>query len=257
MLTLDLDLHTATVATVKAIVDARVESAWRASGVRILRSDLPFCGIRLRYQNSFLAMDEVLSRCKVREGTTLYADWPQKSEKNKRRTRYGKGWDDEAVLESRVSRNKAEKHAEKKALRKAVKKRSSRLVESSTQSAPETVGDGCVSDDPPGDNTELEAVDRAESGGDGMQGLSEQVANEEQHEQQAEEGGQDDRPAEAVEQDDPFADEDDNKENREPEPQVFEPVEGTPVDASPVEEWLAFDESNSGVGLDLLEVLEF
>lgn len=250
---MDLDLHTATVAAVKVIVDGRIESAWRASGVRILRSDLPFCGIRLRYQNKLLAMDEVLSSCKVEDGTTLHADWPQKSEKNKRRTRYGKGWDDEAVSVRRVRSNKAEKHAEKKALPKAMMKRSSMVVDNPTPSVPKTGADG----DRPGNNTELEAADRAESGGNGTQVWSEQLANEEQHEQQADEGGQDDTPAEAVAQDDPFADEDDNKENQEPEPQVFVPVEETQVDASPAEEWLAFDESNSGLGLDLLEVVEF
>lgn len=250
---MDLDLHTATVGAVKAIVDGRVESAWRASGVRILRSDLPFCGIRLRYQNKILAMDEVLSSCKVEDGTTLHADWPQKSEKNKRRTRYGKGWDDEAVSVRRVRGNKAEKHAEKKALPKAMMKRSSMLVENPTPSVPKTGADG----DRPGNNTELEAADRAESGGNGTQVWSEQLANEEQQEQQADEGGQDGTPAEAVAQDDPFADEDDNKENQEPEPQVFVPVEETQVDTSPAEEWLAFDESNSGLGLDLLEVVDF
>ena len=256
-MTLDLDLHTATVAAVKTAVDASVESAWRASGVRILRSDLPFCGIRLRYQNKFLATDEVLSSCKVGEGTTLYADWPQKSEKNKRRARYGKGWNDETVLEKRVRGNKEDKHVEKKAKRKAAKKRSSVLVEDPTQSVPDTVWDGCMSDDRPGDNTELEAADRAESGGSSMHRLSYQVADEEQHEQQAKEGGQDDRPAEAVEHNNRFADEDDNKENREPEPQFFVPVEEDRVDGSPAEEWLAFDESNSGLGLDLLEVFGF
>ena len=251
-MTLDLDLYTITVAAVKAIVDARLESAWRASGVRILRSDLPFCGIRLRHQDRFLAMDEILSNCRVRKGTTLYAEWPQRSGKSERRKRYGKGWDDEAVLERQVGGKKEEKRAAKKALRKPAKERGSTLVGNPIHAAPEIGGDGCVSDNRPSNNTELEAGTRAASGGDGMQTLSEHAVNEEQDERQAEEEGPDDRPMEEVEQDDPFAEEDDNKENQEPL-QAFVPVLEDHVDDCPTEESLLFDESNSGLGVDLLE----
>lgn len=110
---LDLDLTTTTAAAVKAKVDARLESAWRASGVRILRSDLPFRGIILSYQEKVLAMDHVLSRCKVREGSTLIAEWPRESERDERRKRYGSGWDSEAVVRKRVREEREAKRAER------------------------------------------------------------------------------------------------------------------------------------------------
>ena len=255
-MTLELDLNTTTVAAVKATVDARLESAWRASGVRILRSDLPFCGIRLSYQNRILAMGEVLSSCEVGQGMTLYAEWPPKSENSARRKRHGKGRDEETVLETRVRRKKKEKSVEKKVPREAAKKEGSKSVEESTQSAHEIGdgGDGCVSDARPGDNTKPEVGDRAESGGNGTQYTSEPVADEEQDEQRAVEGeGQDDDgPTAEAEQGDPFADEDGNKENE--EPLAWVPFEESSEDESPpAEEWLMFDERNSGLEFDLME----
>ena len=256
-MTLEHDLNTTTVAAVKATVDARLESAWRTSGVRILRSDLPFCGIRLRYQDRILAMGEMLSSCNVGQGTTLYAEWPPKSEKSQRRKRYGKGRDEETVLETRVRGKKKSKSAEKKAAREAAKNEGSKTVEESTQSAHEIGGgdgDGCVSDARPGDNTELEVGDHAEAGGNGTQCTSEQVADEGQDEQRAEgEEGQDDGgPTAEDEQVDPFADEEDNKENE--EPLAWVPFEESSADESPpVEDWLLFDERNSGLEFDLME----
>ena len=255
-MTLELDLNTTTVAAVKATVDARLESAWRASGVRILRSDLPFCGIRLRNEDRILAMGEVLSSCAVRQGTTLYAEWPPKSEKSERRKRYGKVRDEGTVLETRTRGKKMKKSVEKKAPREAPKKKGSKSVEESTQSAHDIGGggggDGYVSDMRPGDNPELEVGDQAEPGGNGTQWTSEQVAEEEQDEQRAEEeeGQDDDGPTAEVEQGDPFADEDGNKENEEP-PVAFE--ESSEDESPPAEEWLLFDERNSGLEFDLME----
>ncbi len=148
-MTLNHDLNTTTVAAVKATVDARLESIWRASGVRILRSDLPFCGIRLMYQDRLLAMEGVLSGCGVGSQSTLYAQWPPKSEKDERRTRYGKGWDNDLELEKRTreerelkSANAEGKSQEKKAMREAAKRRNSAgAVEDTTQSARETGSD--------------------------------------------------------------------------------------------------------------------
>lgn len=248
---LDRNLHKTTVAAVKAIVDARLESAWRASGVRILRSDLPFCGIRLRYQNRLLAMDEVISACGVRKGTTLYAEWSQQSGKNERRKRYGKGWDDETVTERKVRGKKGGKRAEK-TLPEAARKTGPNLAENSNETAPEISGEGCVSDSQPDGNNELEVGDRAESNGNGTQSLSEHVANAAQDEQQAQEQGRGDRPTEEVEQDDPFAEEDDNKENEEPL-QAFVPVVGERAHEPPAEQWSGFDESNTGLGMDFVE----
>lgn len=123
-------------------------------------------------------------------------------------------------------------------------------MEITSQSAPETGADEetssrCVSDDRPGDCAAT-----------GAQDLNEEVATEEQDEQQAGEEGQEERAAEELEQDDPFADEDDDKENRAPE--AFASVMENRREHYPAEEWSAFDESNNGVGIDLLEeVLEF
>ena len=256
-MTLELDLNTTTVAAVKATVDASLESAWRASGVRILRSDLPFCGIRLRYQDRILAMDEALSSCAIGQGTTLYAEWPPKSEKSERRKRYGKGRDKGIARETRVRGKKKEKSVGKKAPREAAKKKGSKPVEQSTQSAHEIGGggDGCVSDAWPGDDTELEVGDHAQPGGNGTQCTSEQVADEERDEQRAEEeeeGQDDDGPTAEVERGDPFADEESNKENE--EPPVWMLLEESSEDESPpAEERLLFDERNSGLGFDLME----
>lgn len=253
-MTLELDLNTTTVAAVKATVDARLESAWRASGVRILRSDLPFCGIRLRNQDRILAMGEVLSSCAVGQGTTLYAEWPPKSEKSERRKRYGKFKVEGTVSETRVRGKKKEKSVEKKAPREAAKKKGSKSVEEFTQSAHDIGGggDGYVSDVRPGDNPELEVRDHAAPGGNGTQCTSEQVAEEEQDEQRAEEeeGQDDDGPTAEVEQGDQFADEDGNKENEEPPVAIEETSED---ESPPAEEGLLFDEGNSGLEFDLME----
>ena len=89
---LDLDLNATTIAVVKATVDARLESAWRVSGLRVLWSD---CGVKLKYQNMPLAVHEGLSSYKIGKGMTLYTEWPQKSERSERRKRYGEGLDGE------------------------------------------------------------------------------------------------------------------------------------------------------------------
>lgn len=261
-MTLDLNLDTTTVGAVKATIDARLESIWRASGVRILRSDLPFCGVTLRYQNRLLAMDRVLSSCEVGGGSTLYAQWPLKSEKYERRKRYGKSC--EPVLGARRRREEkevrrpenGEKGAEKKVSRGGSKKRSSRVVDDTARSAPETDGDerissGCVYDGRAGDEDEVEVE---ENGPD----ASRQDANERQDEQQANEEGQAERPTGDIEQDDPFADEDDDKENREPLPGAFAPVIENRMDDYPADEGSVFDGNNSGLGMGWLqEVFDF
>ena len=207
-------------------------------------------------------MDKVLSSCKVGKGSTLYAQWPRKSEKEERRKRYGKGWDDESLERrtkdgrkiKRVERE--EKGVEKKALHGAARRSSSRMVENTTQSTTETGGDEqtssvCVSGDRLGEETEVDADGKY--AGAGAQDLSEEVAHEEQDEQQAEEEGQEERVNGEVEQDDPFADEDDDKENRDP---MIAHVEGPRVNQDPEGERFLFDESNSGFDL-MEEVVEF
>ena len=248
-MTLDLDLDTTIVAAVKAIIDTHLESAWRASGVRILRSDLPFGGINLRYQNRLLAMDEVLSSCKIGKDSTIDAEWPHEGEKYERREHCGRSWDQELMLKRRKRADRGNQRAKKAS-------RGSNLEEIITQPVAETDGNeqissGSVSGNRLDENTEIEAGgDGAAYGAEGTQGLDEQAANAARQEQQNEEG-HGARPSEGAEQDDPFADEDDDKENRAPE--AFVPVVVTQIDQSPAEEWPAFDESNSSLGLDLLE----
>ena len=147
-----------------------------------------------------------------------------------------------------------EKSVGNKALGGAASKVISAVEEDTTESAPGIGGDevipsGCVSDYRSGDKTEVGAkADCASASGE--PGLREALADEEEGEQQAEEGDEE-RPTGEVERHDPFADEDDNKENR--GPQVAAPIVEPRVDDYPAEEWSVVDESNSGLGVDLLE----
>lgn len=199
-------------------------------------------------------MDETLSSCRVEKEATLHAQWPLKSEKYARRKRYGKGWD-ETGLRKRIRERR-------KALCEAAERQSSKVIENTTSSATETgvnelASHESASDDRPDDKTQIEAQeDFSDTGGEDSHGLSEEIAEEEQDEQQREEEEQEERPTGEVEPTDPFADEDSDKENR--EPQAFVPVVENGAADSSQEEWLAFDESNSGIGLDLQEeVVEF
>ena len=201
----------------------------------------------------------------VRRGSTLNAEWPPKDEKKERRKRYGKGWDDGVGLRRRHGQKKEDQHAETKTPREAAKEKNPQPDENFSQSAPETGGEKCgVSDHRPDDNAELEVGTRGEPTAAGAPGPSERIPDGEEAEQRAEdeEVPGDGRPTERqqqqqqqqqVEQDDPFADEDDDKENREP-PALVPPVEESSEDESPAgEEWGGFDESNTGLGVDLME----
>lgn len=118
-----MDLQKTTVASLKATVEAHLESVWRASGVRILRSDLPFRGITLTHRNRHLAMDKSLSSCKVRKGSTLRAQ-PQESEKEERRKRFA---EEKRTKEERKPRRG--KGAAKTALRGLRRRRKSGVLE--------------------------------------------------------------------------------------------------------------------------------
>ena len=75
--TLELDLQTATPADVQSFVDARYEAAWRATGVRVLRRDLPFIGPALRTSSHGpLDSTKTLAENGVSKSTTLYTYWP-------------------------------------------------------------------------------------------------------------------------------------------------------------------------------------
>lgn len=213
-------------------------------------------------------MDKVLSDFNIGADSTLYAQWPQKSDKDERRKRYGKGWGNERTLESRRRKEKGLKRAEreentleKKSLRGTPKKKTSGVLDATAHSARgtdvgERISNVCVSDDGqgdgPGDDAEVEAEgDRVD---EGAHGINEEVAGEE-NEQQADDERQAERATREAEHDDPFADEDSDKENREP---TFVPVVANQAGGYPAEEWSAYDESYSRLGVDLLEEdLEF
>ena len=74
---LELDIHTATPADVQSFVDARYEAAWRATGVRVLRRDLPFIGPALRTSSHGpLDSTKTLAENGVGKNTTLHTYWP-------------------------------------------------------------------------------------------------------------------------------------------------------------------------------------
>ena len=263
-MTLDLDLDTTTVAAVKAAVDTHLEALWQASGVRILRSDLPFRGIKLIYRGRVLALDRVLSSCRVGSGSTLYAQWPQEDGKDARRKRYGQGGESKAVFERRRGTEREGQEAGRKDQNGPAKRRVSGVVENSPRSESEAGGDeqsasACVSDDGPVDDIDIDIEpegDLAGVGGEAAQRLGWEIVEEVQNAQQeVEEEVQGERPTEEADQDDQLADNDNDKENREP---LLIPIVQVRVDHDRAEEWSGFDESNSGVGVDLREeVLEF
>ena len=75
--TLELDLYTATPADVQSFVDARYEAAWRTTGVRVLRHDLPFVGPTLRTSShGLLLFSKTLAENGVGRHTTLHTCWP-------------------------------------------------------------------------------------------------------------------------------------------------------------------------------------
>ena len=263
-MTLDLDLERTTVAAVKAAVDTHLEALWRASGVRILRSDLPFRGIDLRFQDGVLAMDRVLSSCRVGNGSTLYAQWPREEGKDARRKRYGKEGESKAVVERIRGKEREGQKAWRKDREGTAKRAVSEVVEDSPRSASEAgrheqSASACVADDRPVDEIDIDIEpegDLAGVGGEAAQRLGWEIVEEAQNaQQQVEEEVRGERPTEQGDQDDQLADNDSDKENREP---LLIPIVQVRVDHDRAEEWSGFDESNSGVGVDLREeVLEF
>lgn len=206
-------------------------------------------------------MEKVLASCGVGKGSTLHAQWPQKNEKEERRRRYGKGWDSES-LERRTKderKLRRESRAATTGLRGPARKRNSEGLEDTIESSPETGGNEQTSSmrmlgDRPCEETQVDAEgDYTDAG---ARDLSGEVAHEEQDDQRAEEQGHEERVTGEVEQDDPFADGDDDKENRDPMNNA--PAVEIRANDRPTEELFVFDESNSGLRFDLMEeVLEF
>ena len=105
---LELDIHTATPADVQSFVDARYEAAWRATGVRVLRRDLPFLGPALRTSNhSVLNSAKTLAENGVSKHTTLHTYWPPGHGTRRDRER----------CEIRESRSEADERVAKRARR--------------------------------------------------------------------------------------------------------------------------------------------
>lgn len=90
--TLELDIHTATPVDVQSFVDARYEAAWRATGVRVLRRDLPFLGPILRTSSHDpLIPTKTLAENNVSKDSTLHTYWPPNHGTRRDRERCGIG----------------------------------------------------------------------------------------------------------------------------------------------------------------------
>lgn len=88
--TLELDVHTATPTDIQSFVDARYEAAWRATGVRVLRRDLPFIGPALRTSDHGLLLPtKTLAENGVSKHTTLHTCWPPNHGTRRDRERCG------------------------------------------------------------------------------------------------------------------------------------------------------------------------
>lgn len=89
---LELELHTATPADVQSFVNTRYEAAWRATNVRILRSDLPFIRPTLRTRShGHLRSTKTLADNGVGKYTCLCTHWPTNHGTERDRRRCGIG----------------------------------------------------------------------------------------------------------------------------------------------------------------------
>ena len=123
--TLELDLDTATPADVQSFVDARYEAAWRATGVRVLRRDLPFLGPTLRTSShDSLISTKTLAENGVSKHTILHTHWPPNHGTRRDRERCGIGGscnEADGRMVKRAPRNEKKKvqEVEKQAQRRA------------------------------------------------------------------------------------------------------------------------------------------
>ena len=123
--TLDIDLRTATPAEVQSFVNARYEAAWRATGVRVLRCDLPFLGPALRTSSAGrLFSTKTLAENGVSKHTTLHTYWPPDHGTRRDRERCGirepcNGADGRTVKRAPRNVKKKVQDAEKQAQRRA------------------------------------------------------------------------------------------------------------------------------------------
>ena len=123
--TLELDLHTATPADVQSFVDDRYETAWRATGPRVLRRDLPFLGPTLRTRgHGLLTFTKTLAENRVGKYHCLCTYWPPNHGTERDRKRCGievscNGVDGKTVKRAPRKEKKKVRQAEKPAQRRA------------------------------------------------------------------------------------------------------------------------------------------
>ena len=131
----ELDLHTATPADVQTFVDDRYETAWRATGARVLRRDLPFLGPTLRTRgHGLLTFTNTLAENGVGKYDFLCTYWPPNHRSEKDRRRCGIG---EPCNEADGRMVKRAPRKEKKIVQKA-EKRAQRRTADEVNAANET-----------------------------------------------------------------------------------------------------------------------
>ena len=216
--TLELDLHTATPADVQSFVDGRYEAAWRATGVRVLRRDLPFLGPALRTSSQGpLFSTKTLAEIGVSKHTTLHTYWPPNHGTRRDRERCG----------IRGPCNEADGKTVKRAPRNERKKIQEAENQAQRRAAELAVDVSAASEMDVRVEREGREIDVYEEGG-GEEGGPEQQEwrpAEDNGVPQAEEGGRElvhratEGPADSVPQseEDPFRTSDQDKENWDPQ----------------------------------------
>ena len=216
--TLELDIHTATPADVQSFVDARYETAWRATGVRVLRRDLPFLGPTLRTSShDSLLPTKTLAENGVSKETTLHAYWPPNHGTRRDRERCG----------IRESCNDADRRTVKRAPRNEKKKVQEAEKQAQRRAAELAVEVSAVSEMDVRVEREGRAIDVYEEGGEEEGGPVQQEGRpvEDNGAPKVEEGPGElvqratEGPVDSVPQseEDPFRTFDHNKENWDPQ----------------------------------------
>ena len=215
--TLELDLHTTTPADVQSFVDAQYEAAYRATGVLVLRRDLPFIGPTLRTSSyGLLLYTKTLAENGVGKHATLDTYWPPNHGTQRDRERCGFG---ERYNEANGRTAKRAPRGGKKKVQEAEKPVQRRAAELAVEVIAANEMDIQVERDG-------RAIDMNEEGGEKEEGpeQGEGLPAEDNEAEQVEEGRRDlvrwdmERPVDSVPQseEDPFRTFDENKENWDP-----------------------------------------
>lgn len=108
---LDLEPSTTTVATTKNTIIDRLKDEQRSRGERVLRDSLPASALMLRFQSCELGADDTLGEYGVKDGSTIKVT---RSDYEETRKRYGRGWDPE-TKQQRKKQDREKRKAEEKA----------------------------------------------------------------------------------------------------------------------------------------------